>query len=86
MAYEKGLYKRQGLEVTILRGGPEHPAGDLATVCNQDFREHVGPPILKTPKRVSSTGAFSAARSDSATTSRVVRGSLMTSSHRRAQA
>ena len=37
MAYEKGLYKRQGLEVTILRGGPEHPPSTLLTNGNVHF-------------------------------------------------
>ena len=40
--------------------------------------------ILNTPNLVSGTGAFSAAESDSASTSRVCAGSMMPSSHSRA--
>ncbi|PWJ12459.1 hypothetical protein SAMN05421539_11617 [Jannaschia seohaensis] len=42
--------------------------------------------IRKTPKRVSSTGAFSAALSDSPSTSRDLRGSMIPSSQSRAEA
>ena len=66
-----------------LAGGLDDAAGDLAAVGDQDLREHH---MRNTPKRVSSIGAFSAARSDSATTSRVVRGSMMPSSQSRAEA
>jgi hypothetical protein len=42
------------------------------------------PYILNTPNFVSGTGALSAALNDSASTSRVLVGSMMPSSHRRA--
>ena len=64
-------------------GGVDDAAGDLAAVGDEDPGEHH---IRNTPKRVSSIGAFSAARSDRATTSRVVRGSMMPSSQSRAEA
>ncbi|MDZ4185788.1 MAG: ABC transporter substrate-binding protein [Desulfuromonadales bacterium] len=31
MAYEKGIYKRHGIDLTILRGGPEQPPSTLLT-------------------------------------------------------
>ncbi|ENT03750.1 hypothetical protein B989_00316 [Brucella sp. 56/94] len=44
------------------------------------------PHILKMPKRVGSTGAFSVAESDRPSTSRLLRGSTMPSSQSRAEA
>lgn len=37
MAQEKGFYKECGLEVTILRGGPDHPALPALTSGEADF-------------------------------------------------
>ena len=51
------------------------------------IRENMARPyILKTAKRVGTTGAFAATRSDAASTRRVSRGSIMPSSHSRADA
>jgi len=37
VAEAKGFYKRRGLAVTILRGGPEQPAGDQLAAGQVDF-------------------------------------------------
>ena len=66
-------------------GGADHAAGNLAAVGDEDFSEHCHH-ILNTPKRVSSIGAFIAAASDNASTSRLLRGSMMPSSQSRALA
>ena len=60
-------------------------SGDGATVGNQDLVKHRHH-IRNTPKRVSSIGALQAADSDSASTSRDLRGSITPSSHSRAEA
>ena len=49
-------------------GGAHHPAGNLAAVGDEELAEHH---IRNTPKRVSSIGAFNAAESERASTSRV---------------
>ena len=67
--------------------GADDAAGDFASVCNQDFLDHAHPHHIRNrPKRVSSIGAFSVVDSDSPRTSRVLVGSMMPSSHRRAEA
>ena len=63
--------------------GPGHADRDLAPVVDQQGADHH---IRNTPKRVSSTGAFKAAESERASTSRVSAGSMMPSSHSRAVA
>jgi NitT/TauT family transport system substrate-binding protein len=37
VAQEKGFYRRQGLEVTIMRGGPDWPASELLAQGRVDF-------------------------------------------------
>jgi NitT/TauT family transport system substrate-binding protein len=37
VAFEKGFYRRQGLEVTILRGGPDRPCSELLEKGVADF-------------------------------------------------
>lgn len=37
VAFEKGLYKKNGLDVTILEGGPEHAPLDLLSTSKADF-------------------------------------------------
>ena len=68
-------------------------AGDLAAIGDQDLGEHLGPSlqpclrshILNTPNFVSGIGALSAAERLSASTSRDLAGSMMPSSHSRAE-
>ncbi len=71
---------------THAAGGADDAAGDFATVGDEDLAEHAASYIRKTPKRVGSIGTLSAAESESASTSRVLRGSTMPSSHSRAEA
>ena len=37
VAYEKGIYKKQGLDVTIIPGGPANPPGQLLKAGKADF-------------------------------------------------
>ncbi len=37
VAYEKGFYRQQGLEVEILRGGPEYPPSEMLNRGRADF-------------------------------------------------
>ncbi len=37
VAHAKGFYRRQGLDLTILRGGPDQPAGELLATDRADF-------------------------------------------------
>ena len=37
VAYEKGFYRRHGLEVKILRGGPERPPSEMLAQGQADF-------------------------------------------------
>ncbi len=36
-AYEKGLYRKYGIDVTVLRGGPDRPAGAALAARQADF-------------------------------------------------
>ena len=64
-------------------GSTDDPAGDFATVGDEEGLDHLTH-IRNTPKRgVSSTGAFSAAAKANPSTSRVCAGSIIPSSHRR---
>ncbi len=36
-AYEKGLYRKNGIDLTILRGGPQQPPGDFLAQRKADF-------------------------------------------------
>jgi NitT/TauT family transport system substrate-binding protein len=37
VAYEKGFYKRNGIDLTLLQGGPDHPASTLLVKREADF-------------------------------------------------
>ena len=63
---------------------PDDPAGDLAAIGDEHGLQHGH--ILNMPKRVSGIGALSAAERLKATTLRVSAGSMMPSSHSRAEA
>ena len=70
---------RNGANAQTLRC-PDDPTGDLATICNQNRRDHRHY-ILNTPNFVSGTGALSDADRLNARTSRVSEGRMMPSSH-----
>ena len=72
----------RGVEGIVLLGPVQRDAGEAARVCCDLQHGH----IRNRPKRVSGTGAFSAAARLSAITVRVSSGAMMPSSHRRALA
>src|SRR4030042_4535677 len=37
VAYEKGFYKRNGIDLALLQGGPDHPASTLLVKREADF-------------------------------------------------
>ena len=74
---------RNAAHVQLARGGDD-TAGNLAPIGDKDLAKHHH--ILNTPKRVSSIGAFRQTDSDNASTARLLRGSMIPSSHNRAEA
>ena len=64
---------------------PSDPAGDFTTIGDQQRTKHPRH-IRNTPKRVSCSGLFSAAESDSPSTRRLSAGSMIPSSQSRALA
>ena len=73
-----------GLDAHAPRGADDAD-GDLATIGDEDFREHAHH-IRNRPKRVGGMGACSAALKARPSTSRVMAGGMMPSSQRRAVA
>ena len=66
--------------------GADHAPGDLAPVGDEKASKHGGRYIRKMPNVVFSIGALSAAEIDRPSTVRVSAGSMIPSSHSRAEA